>query len=128
MNFKKKHIILFLIGIPLFFTSCEKEGYGNYIISFNNYTSDDYYVTAYLDGATQGSFMIHASQSVSWSYSSPCDDLVESTGMENVRVFTYVPSGEHTLEIITTSTNFVMTTHKFTQKADGCSHQSFIID
>lgn len=125
---KKFTVLVFLASI--FLTSCEKEksGYGNYIISISNYTADEIYVTAKLDGENQGSFFIQAQYSVSWSVTSPCDDLVETAGMQNVRIFTYVPNGEHTLELVDVSTGHVYVTDDFSIKADECKHQPFILE
>ncbi len=126
-----KYLKLFLFVIPVLFTSCKKEeksGYGNYIISFSNYTTTQYYVTVKLDGVSQGAFSIQANMSVSWNTTSPCDDLVQSSTMDNVRILTLVPNGDHTLEIIDNYDNSTMFTTSFSLDADECSHQPYIIN
>ena len=126
-----KYLKLFLFVIPVLLTSCKKEeksGYGNYIISCSNYTTTQYYVTAKLDGVSQGSFFIQANMSVSWSTTSPCDDLVQTSTMDNVRIFTLIPNGDHTLELVDNSDNNVLFSLDFSLKADQCSHQPLILD
>lgn len=119
-----------LCSIPLLFIGCnkEKDGTGNYIISVRNYTTTQYYVTAKLDGVSQGSFFIEAQYSPSWSVTSPCDDLIEAANMNNVRIFTLIPNGDHKLELIDNSDNNVLFSLDFSLKADECSHQPLIID
>lgn len=66
--------------------------------------------------------------SVSWSVTSPCDNLTETAGMENVRIFTLVPNGSHTLELIDNSNEFVMISKSFELEADECQHQPFFLN
>jgi hypothetical protein len=123
-------LLLFLPILIAFLSSCdktEKSGYGNYIISVSNSTSQAYWVTPVLDGESQGQFFINANYTVSWSVTSPCDDLVQTANMNNCRIFTYVPNGHHTFELIDNVSNTVMSTVTFDMTADGCVHQHFYL-
>lgn len=125
---KNSTIIGLFITTVLLFSGCdksEKSGYGNYIISVSNSTSQDYWVIPKIDGESQGMFYINANYTVSWSVTSPCDDLVQTANMNNVRIFNYIKNGEHTFELVDYATNSSLTTVTFTMTADGCVHQPF---
>ena len=120
---------MLLLILTTVFNSCKKEGgYGNYIISVSNYRTTQYHVKARIDGEEQGAFFIEPQYSVSWSVTSPCADLVQTAGMTNVKIMTYVPAGTHTFELIDVYTNQVLYTVGFEIEGNQCIHQPLLMN
>jgi hypothetical protein len=119
-----KHLIIISL-FAILGLSCEKDssGSGNYIIGVSNSTNKNIQMEVILDGASQGVFIVKATQQ--GNYSSLCNDLVYAARLDNVRILNYVSSGSHTLKLRDFDSKHVYIEKNFEMKADDCISQQF---
>ena len=113
--------IIILIGA---LSSCEKDGYGYFIVAVSNSTANSSHVSIQIDDESKGSMIIQPYQQVTTS--GLCSDKVYAAQLDNVYVLSYVPSGNHVLKLVDTSTGQVLGSKNIVVVTNNCSQLTFL--